>query len=159
VDVLIKLPDNRLYKIAGRIDFVNNQVTQTTDTLNMRATVPNPPLQQASSNQPVQRELQNGEFVNVILRDRTPRQQITVPLGAIITDQLGNYVLLVDSSNIVRRQAVTLGQSTAQTVAIASGLRNGDRVMIEGIQRVHPGIAVNPQNADSSPPPSGATKG
>jgi membrane fusion protein (multidrug efflux system) len=163
VDVLIQLPDGQIYPNTGRINFVNNQITPATDTLNMRATIPNPPLPKAADNLPVQHELQDGEFVNVILRGRVPQQQIRVPLAAIITDQLGSYVLVVDSHNIVHRQVVTLGQATAQTVAIASGLKGGELVMVDGIQRVHPGIAVNPQivnsTSASSSPASNPTQG
>ncbi len=150
VDIIIKLPDGRLYSHTGRIDFVDNQITQATDTLNLRATVANPIIPGINQPQMANRELQDGEFVTVTLRDRTAQQQIALPRGAVITDQLGDYVLLVDRTNTVRRQNVTMGQETAGTVIITKGLRPGDEVVTEGIQRIHAGLTVKPQPATGS---------
>ncbi len=158
VNVLVTLPDGETYPIAGRIDFVNNQITQTTDTLNMRATIANPLLQKADAASGSNRALFDGEFINVVLRNRAAEQQISIPPAAVVIDQLGDYVLVVDDGDVVRRQNVTLGQSAPQSVVVLKGLKSGERIIVDGIQRVHPGIKVNPQAADSTPAATGSGK-
>ncbi len=158
VNVLVTLPDGKTYPIAGRIDFVNNQITQTTDTLNMRATIANPLLQKPDTTAGSNRALFDGEFINVVLRNRDAEQQIAIPPAAVVIDQLGDYVLVVDDGDTVRRQNVTLGQSAPQSVVVLSGLKTGQRIIVDGIQRVHPGIKVKPQAADPMPAAAGSGK-
>ena len=111
----------------------------------MRGTIANPPVPGLNNADTGQRALQDGEFISVILRDRTAQRQIIVPQQAVVADQLGSYVLVVDKTGTARRQNVTTGQSTPDSVAILSGLKAGDTVVVDGIQRVHPGIKVNAQ--------------
>ncbi|MDE8348794.1 MAG: efflux RND transporter periplasmic adaptor subunit [Acidocella sp.] len=147
INLLVQLPDGRMYGQTGRIDFINNQITATTDTLNWRGTIANPRLPGAGNVPGAARELTSGEFITVILRSRNPQNQIVVPRDAVITDQLGDYVLKVGGDNKVIRQTVVLGTNTNDSVQIVKGLIAGDRVIVDGIQRVHPGIIVNPKLA------------
>jgi membrane fusion protein (multidrug efflux system) len=150
LSLLVQLPDGRMYNETGSIDFVNNQVTADTDTLNLRGTIANPLLPASDAMPGANRELTDGEFVTVILRARSPQQLIVVPRDAVITDQLGDYVLELDKNNIVIRRAVTLGVETNDSVQISAGIIAGDRIIVEGIQRIHPGITVNPKPAQNS---------
>jgi membrane fusion protein (multidrug efflux system) len=144
LDLLVQLPDGRMYGQHGTIDFVNNQITADTDTLTWRGTIANPA---GASNG---RELTSGEFVTVILRSRTSEQQLIIPRQAVITDQLGDYVLKVGPGNKAQRQNVTMGSQTNDSVQILSGVSAGDKIIVDGIQRIHPGIVVNPQPAHKS---------
>jgi membrane fusion protein (multidrug efflux system) len=136
LDVLVQLPDGSTYAQKGQIDFIGNQVTQNTDTLSWRASIANP-----------DHALTDGEFVTVILRAKTARQQLVVPLGAVVTDQLGNYVLEVGPGNKVVRKPVVLGTETNTQAPILSGVAPGDKIITEGVQSIHPGITVNAQPA------------
>jgi membrane fusion protein (multidrug efflux system) len=136
--VIVQLPDGSTYNQTGKIDFINNQVTTNTDTLAWRATIPNP-----------QHTLTDGEFVTVTLRAANAKNELVIPLAAIIDDQLGDYVLTLDPDNVVQRTNITLGQQTNTTAVVQSGLKPGDRVITDGIQRVHPGITVSPEPAGS----------
>jgi membrane fusion protein (multidrug efflux system) len=147
IDLLIKLPDGRTYGQTGKVDFINNQITQNTDTLDWRGTIPNPTLKSTAALPGAARELTSGEFVTVILKSRTATNAITIPRDAVITDQLGDYVLKLSPDNTVTRQPVTMGAQTNASVEIADGLQPGDKIVTTGIQRIHPGIVVNPQNA------------
>ena len=153
VDVLVVLPDGSTYNQTGRLDFINNQVTANTDTLAMRATIANPTLPHLST-ETGQHMLQDGEFVNVILRSREAQQQITVPQEAVVSNQLGSSVMVVGQDGVVRQQTVTVGQSTPSAIAITSGLNPGDQVVVQGAQRVHPGakVKVLPANSAKLPP-------
>jgi membrane fusion protein (multidrug efflux system) len=144
LDLLVQLPDGRMYGQKGSIDFINNQITANTDTLTWRGTIPNPIIAGTT------RELTSGEFITVILRKRTPEQQLIIPRDAVITDQLGDYVLKIAPGNKAVRQNVTMGADTNDSVQIVTGLKAGDEIVVDGIQRVHPGIVVNPQPAQKS---------
>jgi len=136
LDVLVQLPDGSMYGQKGQIDFIGNQVTQNTDTLAWRASIANP-----------DHALTDGEFVTVILRAKTAQQQLVVPLGAVVTDQLGNYVLELGPGNKVVRQPVVLGTETNTQAPILSGVSPGDKIITEGVQSIHPGITVNAKPA------------
>jgi membrane fusion protein (multidrug efflux system) len=141
LDLLVQLPDGTIYGQTGKIDFVNNQVTANTDTLTLRGTIANPAAANGA------RTLTDGEFITAILRAKTPQQQILIPRQAVITDQLGDYVLLLGPGNTVIRRAVVQGPATNAAVQIISGLTPGDRVIVDGIQSIHPGITVTPRPA------------
>jgi membrane fusion protein (multidrug efflux system) len=147
IDLLLQLPDGRMYGQTGKVDFINNQISENTDTLNWRGTIPNPSLPGNAAIPGAARELTSGEFVTVILRSRTASQAMEIPRDAVITDQLGDYVLKIAPGNVVVRQSVTMGPQTNTDVQITDGLQPGDRIVVNGIQRIHPGIVVNPQEA------------
>ncbi len=146
LDLLVQLPDGRTYAQTGKVDFINNQISATTDTLNWRGTIANPQLP-GTTIPGAARELTAGEFVTVILRNKTPTTTIQIPRDAVITDQLGDYVLKLGADNKVQRQPITMGPQTDSTAQITAGLTPGDKIIVTGIQRIHPGITVNPQIA------------
>ena len=74
-----------------------------------------------------------------------------MPRGAVLSDQQGNYIYVVNSQNIAEQRRVKLGQSTPETAAVIEGLNAGERVIVEGVQRARPNAAVAP--APASPPP------
>jgi membrane fusion protein (multidrug efflux system) len=151
IDLLVQLPDGRMYGQTGKIDFINNQISPNTDTLTWRGTIANPPLAGADGVAGASRELTDGEFITVILRSKTPEQQLIIPRDAVITDQLGDYVLRIGPDNKVVRQSVTMGAQTDVNVQILSGLNPGDKIITDGLQRVHPGLVVTPKPAHQSP--------
>jgi membrane fusion protein, multidrug efflux system len=154
VQIKIRLPDGRIYGQTGKLDFQDNTVSQSTDTIILRGTIPNPPLSETKfGNAPV-RELVDGEFVTVLLEGVQPVQVLTVPRAAVLTDQSGNYVFTVDGQNKVQQTPVQLGQSTPTLAAVVSGLQPGDRIILDGVQRVHAGQVVSPGPA--SPPVTAA---
>ena len=75
---------------------------------------------------------------------------LSVPRAAVLSDQQGDYVYTVDAGNKVQQTRVRLGQSTPVTVSVLSGLTEGQMVVLDGIQRVRPGLVVTPGPA--SPP-------
>jgi membrane fusion protein (multidrug efflux system) len=155
VVVNIRLSDGRAYPEKAHIDYIDPTVSNSTDTLTIRAVIPNPVLPNAKPGQQGNRELVDGQFVTVIVESLTPTEALIIPRVALLTDQQGNYVYAVGPDNKVSQQRVTLGPSTAQTVAVESGLTEGQNVVVEGIQRVRPGIAVNPAPVAFPPPGSG----
>jgi len=140
VVIVLRLPDGRIYPQTGRLDFESNSISQTTDTLLLRGTIPNPPL---SSPNPV-RELTDGELVTVMLEGAEPVEIPAIPRAAVLADTQGDYVLVVGADNKVEQRRVQLGQSTTTIASIKNGLSLGEKVIVEGIQRERPGQAVAP---------------
>ncbi len=151
--VKVRLPDARPYEHAGRLDFVDNTVTGNTDTITMRGVLPNPVLPGPGA---PTRELVDGELVTAIIEDARPVQALTIPRAAVLSDQAGDYVYVVDGQNKVMQQRIRLGQSTPLSAVVADGLREGDSVVVEGVQRIRPGQVVTPEPASAPPSAAGA---
>ncbi len=152
VVIKLRLPDGTSYNQSGKIDYIEPSVQATTDTILMRGKIANPPLKPIEPGQPVDRPLVDGEFVTVLVEGIKPVMAITVPRAAVLSDQQGDYVYVVNAQNQVEQRRVQLGQSTPSTAAITSGLKEGEMVVLDGIQRVRPGIQVVPGPA--TPPPT-----
>lgn len=151
VRVRIRTADGRLYAEAGRVDFVDNQIDRNTDTILVRALIPNPVRRAPGGSSPVTpRELVDGQFVTVYLEGAEPVLAITLPRAAVLQDQQGSYVFVLGEGNAAQRRNVTLGRSSGAIAVIERGLDGGETVIVEGLQRVRPGQPVNP--APVAPP-------
>jgi membrane fusion protein (multidrug efflux system) len=149
VKIRVRLPDGRIYDQTGKLDFLNNAITQDTDTLTVRGVIPNPVLGLEKAGGVNLRELVAGEFVTVLLESVKPREVIAVPRAAILSDQEGSYVYVVDDQNIARQRRVRLGHVTPDIAGIADGLKPGEQVIVEGVQRARPNAPVAPAPATS----------
>jgi membrane fusion protein (multidrug efflux system) len=154
VVIRIRLPDGRMYGEIGKLDFADNTVQTATDTLMVRGIIPNPVLLTGKNGVVNLRELTDNEFVGVELEGVEPVEILAVPRAAVLTDQQGDYVFGVDAQNIAQRQNVKLGQSTPTVAAVTSGLKEGDKVIVEGLQRVRAGQPVSPGPAATPAVPS-----
>jgi len=146
VVIRLKLPDGRIYGPTGHLDFASNSITQTTDTLLLRGSIPNPRIYAGSV---AVRELTDGELVTVMLEGAEPVEVPAIPRAAVLSDQQGNYVLVVVAGNKVEQRRIKLGQSTTTIASVATGLALGDKVIVEGIQHVKPGQVVSPGPASA----------
>ncbi len=144
VVIRLKLPDGRTYDQVGHLDFASNTVTQATDTLLVRGSIPNPLLYPDTKGGNSLRELTDGEFVTVLLEGVQPVEVLAVPRSSVLTDQRGDFVYVVGNDNKVEQRRIQLGQSTATVASVISGLSLGDRVIADGVQRARPGQAVSP---------------
>jgi membrane fusion protein (multidrug efflux system) len=144
VVIHIKLPDGRLYGQTGKLDFVNNTIAANTDTITLRGEIANPLLDNQTQTRTTVRELYDGEFVSVQLEGVQPVEVLAVPRAAILSDQQGDYVYVVGADNKAEQRRIQLGQSTSTVAAVISGLKDGEQVIVEGLQRVRPGQPVSP---------------
>ena len=76
-----------------------------------------------------------------------PRTALLIPQSAVQLDQAGSYVLTVDDKNKVEQRRITLGAERGSAVIVADGLTPGERVIVEGVQKVRPGQTVAPSPA------------
>lgn len=147
VRIRIRLPDGTLHDQPGTLDYADPSVAPSTDSITLRATVPNPLRNGA-------RGLIDGAFVGVMVEGAEPVQALAVPRSALLSDQQGSFVYVVDSEKKVQPRRVALGQSTPALAVIASGLQAGDQVVVDGVQRIRPGAVVNPVPAGAPVPPA-----
>ena len=131
VTVHIKLPDGVIYPYPGVTDFLDVQVEADTDTVVVRAQLPNP-----------EGMLIPSGIVGVMVDRGAPRSSLVVPQSAILLDQAGNYVMVVGDDKKVEQRRVTTGVEQGRDIVIANGLKEGELVIVEGIQKVHPGQVV-----------------
>ncbi len=147
----LRLPDGRIYNQEGHLDYVSPTVAENTDTLTLRGVFPNPRLSTAPIPGGALRELTDGEFVTVMLEGVQPVTVLAIPRAAVLADQQGDYVYVVNAQNKAEARRVQLGQSTPATAVVLSGLKEGETVISEGVQRVHPGQPVAPAPATPAP--------
>jgi membrane fusion protein, multidrug efflux system len=157
VVIKLRLPDGRIYGENGKADYVSPTVSENTDTLIVRGVIPNPVFPGMTAGQPGSRELVDGEFVTVLLEGVEPITVLAIPRAAVLSDQQGDYVYVVDAQNQAQIRRIQLGQSTPSTAVVTNGLAEGELVISEGLQRVRPGEAVSAGPATPSVQPA-ATK-
>jgi membrane fusion protein (multidrug efflux system) len=151
VQVRLKLPDGTQYDQAGTIDYVDPSVSAGTDTILVRASIANPIRGTPEPGRRVERMLIDGAFVTALVEGIQPVTALGIPRAAVMSDQSGNYVFIVGPDNKVERRPVQLGQSTPTLAVIADGLKQGETVILEGLQRARPGIVVKPGPATPAP--------
>ncbi|MBV9202759.1 MAG: efflux RND transporter periplasmic adaptor subunit [Alphaproteobacteria bacterium] len=154
VQIRLRLPTGKIYEQVGHLDYVSPTVDQNTETITLRGVIPNPLLPETRAGELRLRQLTDGEFVTVLLEGVEPISVLGIPRAAVLADQQGDYVYVVDAQNRAEVRRIHLGQSTPQTAVVTSGLNKGELVISEGVQRVRPGEVVSPGPA--SPPPSPA---
>jgi len=146
--VSLQLANNTAYGHQGKISFIDNAVDPTTGTVTVWADFPNP-----------QGLLVPGAFATAEVRRATPEEKPLLPVAAAQTDQKGSYVLVVGPDNKVKQQQVKLGRQVAQNFIVEQGLSGGEQVIVQGVQKVHPGEVVKPvmQSASPQSPSAGNT--
>ena len=138
--VKVQLADGSLYGAVGHLNFIDVQVNQGTDTVQVRATLPNP-----------QGTLVDGQLVTVVVETAKPQAALVIPQQAVQIDQAGRFVLKVDAESKVQVQRITIGAERDGYYVVTNGLALGERVITEGLQKVRPGMAVDAAEAPAAP--------
>jgi membrane fusion protein (multidrug efflux system) len=128
--VKIRFADGTTYNQVGTINFIDVSVDRATDTVLVRATMPNP-----------DGALIDGELVTVVLETEQPQVKVTVPQSALIADQEGTYVFVVEDGKAAIRR-IKPGGEIGQDVIVNDGLKGGEQVIVEGLQSIRPGQPV-----------------
>jgi RND family efflux transporter MFP subunit len=135
--VFLGLATEEGYPHTGWIDFVDNQVNASTGTIQMRGVFPNK-----------DRSLTPGLFVRIRVPVGARHQALLVTDRAVGTDQGEKVLYVVTPDNVVEKRPVRLGPLYEGLREIADGLKLGERVVVDGIQRVHGGMKVEPHQVD-----------
>ena len=131
IDIRLRLSNGQDYPHPGVWNLTDPQVDQQTDSLIMRASIPNP-----------ERTLTDGQFVTAIIHERKEEPRLVVPQSALQVDQSGYYVLVVTDQHKVEQRRVQTGPNLGTDVVVTSGVREGENVIVDGIQKVRPGQIV-----------------
>jgi membrane fusion protein, multidrug efflux system len=130
IKVKLKFSDGSTYDEVGQINFVDVTVDRGTDSVTVRATIANP-----------KGLLIDGQLVRVILESGTPTERLVIPQAALIADQQGVYVFVVDDGKATVRR-IKPGDESGTGIVVESGLSAGDLVIVEGLQSLRPGTPV-----------------
>jgi len=128
----VRLPNGATLKRVGKKDFDDNVMSSETGTMAVRYLFDN-----------ADGLLVPGGYVNILLGQQERPMGIRVPQQAVLVDPQGSYVLTVDEAGQVGMVRVKLGQSVASDFVVLSGLEAGDRVVVDGLQKVQPGAVAN----------------
>jgi RND family efflux transporter MFP subunit len=134
---------DRRFPLRGTLDFVSNALDPQTGTMSVRGVFANPYQQPGPP--PM---LTPGLFVRVRLRVGPPHRTLLVNEKALGTDQGQKFVYVVDAGNKVGYRQIKLGQVFDGLQAIEEGLKPDDRVVVNGLQRVRPGMEVHADPVD-----------
>jgi len=140
IEVRLRLPDGSLYEHVGRVDFIDNVVDRRTGTIVLRARFDNP-----------QKLLVPGLYVSTMLGREEATDKLVIPQSAVQEDQAGGFVMVVAPDSKVELRRITTGQAYSGDLVVNSGLEPGEQVIVEGIQKVRPGLVVD---AKIAPRPS-----
>jgi len=133
VEARAKLADGRDFAGVGFVDFADSRVDTKTGTIRARAEFPNP-----------KGEILPGQFVRVAVRLGMLKDVILVPERAITQQQATRLVLVVNEKNVVEPRPVTIGRRVGGEVLLASGVKPGERVIVDGLFKARPGSEVRP---------------
>lgn len=127
----IRLANDQAYPEPGSFESVDNHIDSQTGTVTLRVRFPNS-----------RHLLLPGGVVNVSLVSNQLEPVVMVPVAALQQDRNGYFVLLINQQNRVEVRRVTIGTQFDQEYEITQGVTSGDRVMVDGLQRVRPGMEV-----------------
>lgn len=136
----IYFSNGQKYPLIGTQDFHDNKIDQSTGTVTMRATFQNP-----------NNQLLHGEFVTVKLYSNNPVKTPVVPQTAVQENQAGKYVYKLDENDLPQLVYIKIGEQQGTNWIVNEGLKAGDRIVIDGLQKVVPGqpvTVVTEQNKD-----------
>ncbi|GAA6179646.1 efflux RND transporter periplasmic adaptor subunit [Shimia sp. NS0008-38b] len=126
------LPNGDELEEPGSVVFADNRINPATGTMTMRAEFANE-----------KRLLVDGSFLNLRIASAQPSQVLMIPQASVQRDQRGDFVLVVGQQQTVEQRYVTLGRQVETAVVVEDGMREGETVIVEGLQRVRPGVKVD----------------
>lgn len=141
--VELLLPDGSGYPEQGKVDFISFRINPTTDSVTVRAVFPNKHIGSGDY------DLIPGQYAPVRLILGENPDALLIPETALVETQAGTHVFVVGKDNKVESRKVVAGSSYKQQRVINEGLKLGESVIIEGVQKVRPGMAVKPEAASS----------
>lgn len=139
--VALRLNDETAFDHAGQLDFIDNQLDQQTGTLQLRAVFANPTGL-----------FKTGAFARVRFASGPEYAALLVPESALGSDQGHKFALVVDAENKVQYRPVQPGAVHGDLRVVKTGLQPADRIIVNGLQRVRPGMVVTPRDQAAANP-------
>ena len=129
--ISLRLPNGSLFSETGYVDFVSNRVDAATGTLPIRATFKNE-----------DKFMLPGMFVTLIIESPVKENALLIPQSAVQEDQQGRFVMVLNDKDEVEKRIVELGERFGIDWRVLSGLKDGERIVVDGLQKIRPGIQV-----------------
>lgn len=136
----VRLPNGTVPELLGKFEFSDNAMSDRTGTLAVRYLFDNP-----------DELLVPGGYVNIMLGQPERPMGIRVPERAVLVDPDGSYVLTVDEEGLVGLARIEPGAHMEGFVEVVSGLKVGDRVIVDGVQKVQPGMPASVTLLEAAP--------
>jgi membrane fusion protein (multidrug efflux system) len=136
----ILLPDGSTYSRQGNVNFISFQINPTTDSMLVRGIIANNKARAVSDY-----DLIPGQYAPVRLTVGEQPNALLIPQPALVESQIGNQVFVVGADNKVQISNVDVGRGYKNQWVIKKGLKKGEKVIVEGTQKVRPGMVVNPK--------------
>lgn len=130
-DISLRLPNNSEYPEKGKLDFADTKISEGMGTVGLRTIFSNP-----------KNIILPGLFVTLILESTNKEEMALIPQAAVQESQQGKFVLIVDDNNKVIQRHVVLGRRINAMWVAEKGLAIGDKVIVEGLQKVRSGVEV-----------------
>lgn len=137
-DAAIRLSNGEEYPVRGSRDFESNTMDEKTGTMMISLRFEND-----------EGRLVPGAMVRVLVKPAKSRIAVIAPQEALLVDPQGDFVYVVDSSDVAGRRPVELGEEYGTMREVISGLEPGENVILQGIQSVRPGVTVKPISLES----------
>jgi RND family efflux transporter MFP subunit len=134
----ILLPDGSTYSRQGKINFISFQINPTTDMVLVRGIISNKKDQGIGDF-----DLIPGQYAPVRLILGEEANALLIPQPALVESQIGKQVFVVNPDNKVESRSVEIGRGYQHQWIIKKGLKKGEKVIVEGTQKVRPGVVVN----------------
>ena len=152
----VTLSDGTIYSEKGHVDYTSITFNASTDTMAARAIFPNERVEQANKSQ-MTVSLIPGQYVPLTLTVGHRPDALLIPQSALQETQLGSFVYVVDKDNKVKQQIVKKSVAYENYWVIDEGLKKGDMVISQGLQKIKPGIQVEPVKASDINAPKNVT--
>jgi RND family efflux transporter MFP subunit len=138
MQIEILLPDGSTYARQGKVNFISYQINPTTDTVLVRGIIANKKDQGVGDF-----DLIPGQYAPVRLILGQDPAALLIPQQALVESQIGKQVFVVNADNKVESRSVEVGRGYQGQWIIKKGLKKGEKVIVEGTQKVRPGMVVN----------------
>ena len=137
VELQLILADGEMYQHMGKVDFIDRNVDSETGSILVQATFPNP-----------DRLIRPGQFARVKIKVREAKDAILIPQKCAKELQGQFSVMLVNNENIVESKQVVIIDKFGEFYLVEEGLKNGDKIIMEGLQKARSGMEIVPEVTD-----------
>lgn len=132
--IRLYLSNNEEFDQKGRLDFIDRSIDPNTGTILLQASFPNP-----------DGSLRPGQFARIKMLYDYEKSSVKIPKRAVRELQTMYQVYLVNENNQIENRIIEVSNTVNQSFLIKSGLKPGDRIIVEGLEKVRPGMTINPE--------------
>ena len=134
VEIQLLLSDGSKHPYTGKVDFINREVDASTGAILVQASFPNPEL-----------ILRPGQFARVQIRFKNEKDALLIP-QRVVSELQGQYsVFIVNAENKIESKSVKIGDKFGDYIIIKEGIKESDKIVFEGLQKVGSGMEVIPE--------------